>query len=765
VSLRVLRDFFNNNILARPRGATPTMPPHPRIPAPLMTAVAAFLLLPRCARAQTTFALSPLFGPSMVLQRGAATAVFGTSAPGDVVSVSLNGGAKTSGTADVKGRWTVVVAPGAAGSVSNTVAVTSTGGGAATLSDVAFGDVFVVLGEGNALMGASAAFDAAALVAQADALAPTLRLFQAGCAFASCPPALPWTRSSAAVVGAGNWTTFSALGFSFAAALAGLVPAASAVPVGVVVAGAGGSPLEAWAGPATLAACPNPPPAPRFATGALFDALVRPAAQLSLAGVLLWQGETNANLAVSDANTAWWACAMPAFAAELRSSTGLGASGFLGVVQLPPVGAQFWTDAVPMMRASQQALASASPPTAVVMSGDLGDLLSPFTWQHGRNKTAVAQRLARAAAALVYGVPGLRWTGPSAPAATFISSDPTTNISTVTVTFDAASVGAGLFLDSAIVCPAGMPEGDPNNLWISYSCGAWRVRTDKSDNERWYNAVSASVSADGKSVAVTVHLPRSGAACPPVEALQYAFAPWPAAALHDLGGNPAWPFEIPIAPAAVPAAAPAAKPVLRAPAVTAAARTPTLADPEVAIPTGGVFDRLLEHRRVGGRRLQSWLQLEPQALLPLPLGSVTPKGWLAQQLQVEAAGMAGYLDREFMERSCHTASRREHERVNNNRRSPRRPAARFPSLLRSLLPAHCVLAVDLQLHNAGRLPGHERGRGACCVRAPHAHHCLAVAIAHHAVAATLPPPLPSHRLRSLRRTLATGSRPRSRSRI
>ena len=597
--------------------------------APATSSAALLLLLllaqpSRGARAQP-FALSPLFGDSMVLQRGAATAVFGTSAPGDVVSVSLNGGAKTSGTADAGGRWLVRVAPGSAGSVANnTVAVTSTAGGAATLSDVAFGDVFAVLGEGNALMTVASVLDAEALVAQADALAPTLRLFQAGCAFKSCPPALPWTRSSAAVVGAGNWSTFSALGFSFAAALAGLVPAGSAVPVGILVAGAGGSPLEAWAGPATLAACPSPPPAPHFAPGALFDALVAPAAQLSLAGVLLWQGETNANMAVSDANTAWWTCALPAFAAELRSATGLGAAGFLGLVQLPPMGAQYWTDAVPMMRAAQQALASSSPPTAVVMSGDLGDLLSPFTWQHGRNKTAVAQRLARAAATVVYGAQGLRWTGPSAPVATFVSSDPSTNVSTISIAFDPASTGAGLFIDPAIVCPAGVPEGDANNLWISYECQSWRVRTDKSDNERWYNANAPTLSADGKSVTVTVHLPRSGAACPPVEAIQYAYAPWPAAALHDLNGNPAWPFEVPVAPAPAPIKA-----------------------PEVAIPSGRTFDKLLEHRRAaagGGRRLQSWLELEPQPLLPLKLGAVTPRGWLAQQLQVEAAGMAGFLD-------------------------------------------------------------------------------------------------------------------------
>ena len=579
------------------------------------------------------FALSPLFGSSMVLQRGASTAVFGTAAPGDTVSVSLNGGANVSATADAGGNWIVRVAPGAAGSASNTLTAFSAAAGASlALTDVAFGDVFALLGEGNALMTVASVTDAAALIAQADALGPTVRLFQAGCAFASCPPALAWTRSSAAVVGAGNWTTFSALGFSFAAALAALAPAAAAAPIGIVVAGAGGSPLEAWAGPATLAACPNPPTAPRFAPGDLFGALVAPAAQLSLAGTLLWQGESNANMAVSDKNTAWWTCALPAFVAELRSATALGAAGFLGVVQLPPLGAQYWTDAVPMMRGVQQGLAG--PRTAVVMSGDLADLTSPFTWQFSRNKTQVGQRLARAAATILYGATNAPYLPPSSPTAAFVSSDPSTNVTTVSVSFDAASVAAGLVIDPTIVCPAGVPEGDANNLWISYECQSWRVRTDKTDNERWYNANAPTLSADGKGLVITVHLPRSGAACPGVEALQYAYAPWPAAAVRDNNGNPVFPFEIPIAPQ-VAAAAAAAAPV--------AAVAAGYDSPDVVIPTGRTWDKLLGHRK-GGRRLQSWLNLEPQPFVPLKLGAVAPAGWLAQQLQVEAAGMAGYLD-------------------------------------------------------------------------------------------------------------------------
>ena len=99
-----------------------------------------------------SFSISPLFANSMVLQRGNDTAIFGTSSPSDVINVNINGGSSNfSGITDSNGHWIVHVSTGNVGSISNKVTVSSTSGSSVTFTDVAFGDVFVVLGEGNAV--------------------------------------------------------------------------------------------------------------------------------------------------------------------------------------------------------------------------------------------------------------------------------------------------------------------------------------------------------------------------------------------------------------------------------------------------------------------------------------------------------------------------------------------------------------------------------------------------------------------------------------
>ena len=107
--------------------------------------------------------LSPVFSSSMVLQRAPRSSrLFGKSAPGTTVSVVLDPaqghpGATTHATTSADGSWVAALPPQQA-SRGRSISISSsggdggdelTGGASATLSDLAFGDVFLCAGQSN----------------------------------------------------------------------------------------------------------------------------------------------------------------------------------------------------------------------------------------------------------------------------------------------------------------------------------------------------------------------------------------------------------------------------------------------------------------------------------------------------------------------------------------------------------------------------------------------------------------------------------------
>ncbi len=203
------------------------------------------------SNATAQLSLPLLFGDGMVLQRGRPIPVWGEAAPGEAVSVSLNG-ASAEATADDQGAWSVALpAMEAGGPYALTVAGADT---RLALTDVLIGDVWVCSGQSNmAFMMqdvVKAAPDRAEEIASADF--PNLRLFTVSNATAIEPleeltDVTPWARCTPESAAA-----FSAVGYHFGRHLM----EHRDTPVGLITSAWGGTLAEPWVSKEGLAALP-----------------------------------------------------------------------------------------------------------------------------------------------------------------------------------------------------------------------------------------------------------------------------------------------------------------------------------------------------------------------------------------------------------------------------------------------------------------------------------------------------------------------------
>jgi len=94
--------------------------------------------------------VSPIFGDSMVMQRGKPNTMWGWSEPGDSVRVEM-GGKSASATAGADGKWSARIEPPAAGG-PYTVKIAG-GAQSVELHDVMVGDVWICAGQSNMQFG------------------------------------------------------------------------------------------------------------------------------------------------------------------------------------------------------------------------------------------------------------------------------------------------------------------------------------------------------------------------------------------------------------------------------------------------------------------------------------------------------------------------------------------------------------------------------------------------------------------------------------
>lgn len=178
--------------------------------------------------------VSPVFGDHMVLQRGQPNRIWGWTEPGAEVRVTV-GDRRAAGVAEADGRWEVRIDPPAAGGPYR---VRIEGPQTVELQDVLVGDVWLCGGQSNMEFGLAGALNGAEEVERADH--PHIRLFRV-------PQRTTYTEAE---VAEGTWRVcspataggFSAVGYYFGRRL----HAELGVPIGLIQAAVGGSPVESW---------------------------------------------------------------------------------------------------------------------------------------------------------------------------------------------------------------------------------------------------------------------------------------------------------------------------------------------------------------------------------------------------------------------------------------------------------------------------------------------------------------------------------------
>jgi sialate O-acetylesterase len=260
--------------------------------------VAAFVGLVGTAHAEVT--LASLFRNGAVLQRDKPVTVWGTAAAGEAVNVEFTGRVhSTKNTqADGQGHWRVELDLMAASAQPATLVVT--GRNVVTVSDILVGDVWLCSGQSNMMMAVRQVANAEREMAAANY--PLIRHFTVKAAVANSPQAQAdgeWQATTP-----DNVKLFTAAGYFFALNLHREL----GVPIGLIKATLGGSPIEGWLSQEALMSDPAfnvvhdrweqlKPKVKgdgfRNQPSGLYNGLIVPMEPYTLKGFLWYQGEGN----------------------------------------------------------------------------------------------------------------------------------------------------------------------------------------------------------------------------------------------------------------------------------------------------------------------------------------------------------------------------------------------------------------------------------------------------------------------------------------
>ena len=476
---------------------------------------------------------APPFTDHAVLQRDVAVPVWGwDETPGATVTVAYRGQTKEA-RVNQSGLWRADL--DALPATAEGTDLIITGSSTVTLRDVVVGEVWLASGQSNMewpLQNSRGYDEEKSLPAN-----PLIRHLKIARSPADLPVSVVktdgWQTASPATIG-----NFSGIGYFFARHLTEKLN----VPVGIMHASWGGTPIESWlpepvlrntrawpafnAGwqqalqefpkkyaeqPALEAAWqqaevdfrttgkpitmpwPRPPmgPGSAYAPGRLFNGMIAPLAPYALRGVLWYQGESNVG------HHGDYRELLPAMIQAWRTAWPQGDFPFL-LVQLPnfsdnnPTG-RAWAQ---LREAQESALHVPATGMAVIIDGDEPDNLHPV------NKRPVGERLALIALHQIHDQRTLEWSGP-------VVQSVQTEGAAIRVKFSHA---AGLALRSA--APTGF---------------------EVAGGDKVFHAATAQISGDSVLVSAT-------AVSAPV-AVRYAWTNSPAASVYNSAGLPAAPFR------------------------------------------------------------------------------------------------------------------------------------------------------------------------------------------------------------------------------
>ena len=372
-----------------------------------------------------------LYTDSMVVQRRRPLRIAGTADTGSTVTVSLGKQVRTT-TADNLGQWQVTLLPMEA--QTGLTLTVSDGTKTLTYDDVAVGEVWIASGQSNMEFQLASDVNLANALLEADD--SDLRLFNMRAAYITnnkqwsaddleavnhlqyYTPAV-WQTSSASTAPA-----FSAVGWYFAKMLRDSLD----VPVGIICNAVGGATAESFVSPDILAhempeilvnwrgndylqpwvqkRIQENSPADSlglnrhpYEPAYLYAAGVEPLGSPDVAGVIWYQGESNAH------NVQLHEQLFPMMVDSWRTELRQPEMPFY-FVQLSSINRPSW----PTMRDSQRRLAMTVPHSGMAVSSDVGDSLDV----HPRIKKPVGERLARVALHDAYGMTGVEQSGPVA---------------------------------------------------------------------------------------------------------------------------------------------------------------------------------------------------------------------------------------------------------------------------------------------------------------------------------------------------------------